>query len=74
MTRLKFRETTLKKYISHRQPRRYSLTMLVKDKMGEDTRLVTGQGQRVFAQNGDDVRLLPEWVQNLHVNDRNRIW
>ena len=64
---LRFSEMTLSRY-------NLSLSRLVRVRMGEGARLVIGQGQVIYAVQGDDVRKLPSWVQDLPASERNRIW
>ena len=64
---LRFKETTLWRYNN-------SLSKLVQVRMGEGARLVTGPGQTVYGVQGDTVKKLPSWVQNMRSEDRNRIW
>ena len=64
---LRFSEMCLSRY-------NLSLSRLVVSRMGVGTRLVIGQHQVIYAVQGDDVRKLPSWVQNLTHSERNRIW
>jgi len=65
---LKFRQSAIRKFDD-------SLTRLVQSRLGEGTRLVTGQHQYVYAVNQDEEYFkLPTWVQMMPASQRNEIW